>query len=54
MNHDDRSHATLWLLAGLALGAYLVGIGLARFAYSPLIPALAPTSGMVECGSKAL
>src|SRR5437868_13482830 len=48
VDHDRRRHAEphrdaggpLWLSAAAGLCANLVGIGLARFAYTPLIPAL--------------
>jgi predicted MFS family arabinose efflux permease len=37
--HDEQQLAT-WRLAAAGLSASLVGIGLARFAYTPLVPAL--------------
>ncbi|WP_244485589.1 YbfB/YjiJ family MFS transporter [Bradyrhizobium tropiciagri] len=48
VDHDRRHHAEprrdaggpLWLSAAAGLCASLVGLGLARFAYTPLIPAL--------------
>lgn len=47
VDHHRRQHAThhnagtpLWLAATAGLCASLVGLGLARFAYTPLIPAL--------------
>jgi predicted MFS family arabinose efflux permease len=38
--HPDRAHKPLWVSASAGLCASLVGLGLARFAYTPLIPAL--------------
>jgi predicted MFS family arabinose efflux permease len=38
--HHDRVREPLWLFALAGLCASLVGLGLARFAYTPLIPAL--------------
>jgi predicted MFS family arabinose efflux permease len=37
---EAGSAAGIWRLAAAGLGAILVGLGLARFAYTPLIPAL--------------
>jgi len=36
----DRSHPTLWRSTVSGLAGSLVGIGLARFAYTPLLPAI--------------
>jgi predicted MFS family arabinose efflux permease len=38
--HPHREHKPLWVSASAGLCASLVGLGLARFAYTPLIPAL--------------
>src|ERR1700759_3870987 len=38
--HPHRVHEPLWVSASAGLCASLVGLGLARFAYTPLIPAL--------------
>jgi predicted MFS family arabinose efflux permease len=39
-SHHDSSGKPVWLAAAAGLCATLVGLGLARFAYTPLIPAL--------------
>ena len=39
-DHQDAQHVATWGLAAAGLSASLVGIGLARFAYTPLVPAL--------------
>ena len=39
-NHPGEQDIATWRLAAAGLSASLVGIGLARFAYTPLIPAL--------------
>src|SRR5262249_36287143 len=38
--HPDATGGPVWLYAAAGLCASLVGLGLARFAYTPLIPAL--------------
>src|ERR1700752_247338 len=40
VTHDRNAGGPVWLSALAGLCASLVGLGLARFAYTPLIPAL--------------
>lgn len=47
-----RSQADIWRLALPGLSASLVGIGLARFAYTPLLPAII-SHGWFDAGSAA-